>query len=339
MDLGAVVRTPVYVKCARQFSGKPITRRCDSQVEWYSRIGIPGVGMVKSLHAAFPIAMVLLLMANPAPQTMTRNITVEGMSFGYVDLGSGPPVILIHGSISDYREWSKQLEALAKHHRVIAYSRRYHWPNSPPGKDADATVPRQAADLAAIIKSLRLAPASIVGHSYGGTVALFLALQHPELVRTLVLLEPPVPGVLVNTPESEGLVKESQAVRDEMKQAFASSDAERIVRTYLARVAPGEFDNAPPETRNVYRANVPAFRLDFTSPRPSLSCEDIQRIAAPALVLTGGRSPMGLQQMAAGVAHCLKGGNILRFPQATHHMQLDHPQEFNDAVLAFLAKH
>ncbi len=295
--------------------------------------------MVKSLHAPFATAMVLLLMASPAPQRKTRIITVEGMSFAYVDLGSGPPVILIHGSISDYREWSTQMEALAKHHRVIAYSRRYHWPNSPPGNDADATVPRQAEDLAAIIELLGLAPASIVGHSYGGTVALFLALQHPELVRMLVLIEPSVRSVLVNTPESEGVEKEGQAVRDEMKQAFASGDAERVVRTYLARVAPGEFDNAPPKTRKIYRANVAAFRLDFTAPRPTLTCEDIQRIAAPALVLTGGRSPMGLQQMAEGVAHCLKGGNILKLPQATHHMQLDHPHEFNDTVLAFLAKH
>lgn len=292
--------------------------------------------MVKSLHAAFATAMVLLLMASPAPQRKTRNITVEGMSFGYVDLGSGPPVILIHGSMSDYREWSPQMEALAKHHRVIAYSRRYHWPNSPPGKDADATVPRQAEDFAAIIKLLKLAPASIVGHSYGGTVALFLALQHPELVRTLVLLEPSVPSIFVNTPESEGFVKDRQAVHDEMEQAFASGDAERVVRTILARVAPGELDNASPETRNMYRANVPAFRLDYTAPRP-LTCKDIQRIAAPALVLTGGQSPM--QQTAERVAQCLKTGNLVRIPQGTHHLQLDHPQEVNDAVLAFLAKH
>jgi len=294
--------------------------------------------MVKSLHAAFATAMGLLLMASSAPQRKTRTIAVEGMSFAYVDLGSGPPVVLIHGSISDYREWSTQMEALAKHYRVIAYSRRYHWPNSPPGKDADATIPRQAEDLAAIIKSLGVAPANIVGHSYGGTVALFLALQHPELVRTLVLLEPPVPGALVGTPENEKVVKERQAVRDEMKQAFVSGDAEHVVRTYLARVAPGEFDQASPVTRSIYLANVSAFRLDFTSPRPALTCEDLQRIAAPTLVLTGGRSAMGLQQTAVGVAHCLKRGNILKLPQATHHMQFDSSQEVNDAVLAFLGK-
>lgn len=295
--------------------------------------------MVKGLHALCASAMMLLLLASPAPQRKMQSITIEGMSLGYVELGSGSPVILIHGSISDYREWSTQMEALAKHHRVIAYSRRYHWPNSPPQKDADATVSRQVEDLAAFVRLLGLAPAHIVGHSYGGTVALFFALQHPELVRTLVLLEPPVQSLLVDTPENENALKEGQVVRDEMKTAFASGDAERVVRTYLERVAPGELDNASPETRNIYRANVPAFRLDFTSPRPPLTCEDIQRIAAPALVLAGGRSPMGLQQMSEAVARCLKSGNMITLPQATHHMQLDHPHEFNDTVLAFLAKH
>jgi non-heme chloroperoxidase len=145
-----------------------------------------------------------------------HHVTVNGMSFGYVDIGSGPPVILIHGSMSDYREWSKQMDALAKHHRVIAYSRRYHWPNSPPGKDADATVPRQAEDLAGIIKSLGLGPSTLVGHSYGGAVAVFFALQHPELVRALVLLEPPVPGALASIAEGKDVVKERQALRDEM---------------------------------------------------------------------------------------------------------------------------
>ena len=268
-----------------------------------------------------------------------RLITVNGMSFGYVDIGSGPPVILIHGSMSDYREWSKQVEALAKHHRVIAYSRRYHWPNSPPGKDADATVPMQAEDLAGIIKSMGLGRATLVGHSYGGAVAVYFALQHPELVRALILLEPPLPGALASTVEGKDVVKERQTLRDEMMQAFASGDAERVVKTYLARVAPGEYDNSTPEARNIYVVNVPALKLDFTAPRQPLSCEDLQRISVPALVLTGGRSATGLQLVAVEVARCLKNGNILKLPQATHHMQLDHPREVNDAMLEFLAKH
>lgn len=261
------------------------------------------------------------------------------MSLAHLDTGSGSPVILVHGAMADYREWSNQQGPLSQRHRVIAYSRRYHWPNAPPNKDSDGTAERRAEDLAAIIQSLELRPAHIVGHSYGGLVALTLSLRHPEMVRTLVLVEPAVSGVLENAPESKALVNERQAFSDEMRAAFDSGDAERIVKTALSHYAPGEFDDAPAETREMYQANIPAFRLDFNSPRPTLNCEDMQNIAAPALVLAGGRSPKGLQRTAERVAQCLKGRSLAKIPQGTHHSQLNHSQEFNDTVLAFLAKH
>ena len=265
-------------------------------------------------------------------------VSANGVSLAYVEEGSGPPVVLIHGSVSDYREWSEQVAPLARHYRVIAYSRRYHWPNPPPEKDADASLERQADDLAAIIKATNIAPAHIVGHSYGGAVAINLTLRHPELVRTLVLAEPAVSGVLVGTPENDPVSKESQAVRAGMKEAFASGDAERIVRTYAARVAPGGYDKAGPEVRRMLLENVPAFQLDFNSRRTPFTCDDARRIAVPVLILSGERSPMGLQRIAQAAARCIKTARLVRIPQATHWMQHDQARVFNNAVLAFLAE-
>jgi pimeloyl-ACP methyl ester carboxylesterase len=269
----------------------------------------------------------------------TGQVSVNGLPFAYVDDGSGPPIVLVHGSVSDYREWSMQMAPLARHYRVIAYSRRYHWPNMPPGKDADASVERQADDLAAIIQAMGIAPAHVVGHSFGGAVALNLTLRHPELVRTLVLAEPGVAGVLAETSENEAVSKEAQAVRAEMKEAFASGDGERIMRTYAAHVAPGEFEKAPPEIRQMLIANVPAFQLDFTSRRAPFTCDDARRVAVPVLILSGDRSPMGLQRIAEAAARCIKAARLVKIPQATHWMQHDSAQAFNDAVLAFLAEH
>jgi non-heme chloroperoxidase len=223
--------------------------------------------------ALAPVVLLALFAASCSAGKKDK-VSVNGLLFAYLDEGFGPPIILVHGSISDYREWSSQMAPFAKHYRVIAYSRRYHWPNLAPGKDADASVESQAEDLAAIIQAMGIAPAHIVGHSYGGAVALNLTLRHPELVRTLVLAEPAVPGVLAGTPDNDALTKESQAVRAEMKEIFASGDAERIARTYAARVAPGEFEKASPETRQMLVANVPAFQLDFSSRRSPFACDD-----------------------------------------------------------------
>ena len=289
-------------------------------------------------RALAPLVL-LALFAASSSAAKTGKISVNGVSFTYIEEGSGPPVVLVHGSVSDYREWLMQMAPLARHYRVIAYSRRYHWPNLPPGKDADASVERQADDLAAIIRAMGIAPAHIVGHSFGGAVAINLTLRHPELVRTLVLAEPTVAGVLGDTPENDAVSKESQAVRAEMKEAFASGDAERIVRTYAARVAPGEFEKAPPEIQQMLFANVPAFQLDFTSRRSPFTCDDARRLAVPVLILSGERSAMGLQRIAEAASRCMKAATFVKIRQATHWMQHDHAQAFNDAVLAFLARH
>ena len=181
-------------------------------------------GVHLAMSAARLLSHVLLAMTFLAVlQARAREgeIRANGQLFHYLDEGVGPPLVLIHGSIADYREWSKQVGPLSQRYRVIAYSRRYHWPNSPPRKDADATLDRQAEDLEAIIKALGISPAHVVGHSYGGATALIVALRRPELVRTLVLVEPAVGGVLGAEGREGPLADEGRTVRGDMKEAFA----------------------------------------------------------------------------------------------------------------------
>jgi len=74
-------------------------------------MGAPGASIFKSRYAAFVVATVLLLVESFAAQQKTRNITVNRTSFAYVDRGSGPLVILIHGSMGEYRESSDHLSS------------------------------------------------------------------------------------------------------------------------------------------------------------------------------------------------------------------------------------
>ncbi len=261
-------------------------------------------------------------------------IFVNGIWLSYVDRGSGAPIVLVPGTASDFRIWMNQVEPFSQRGRVLAYSRRYNWPNSAPGTGADGSMARQVEDLAALIKGMGLAPAHIVGHSYGGVIALLLALGHPEVVRTLVLAEPSVWAALENVPGLEADVKARQDFAAALAQAFASGDAERVVKLLVDFVAPGV--DVPSEIHSMFVSNVPAAKVEGGA---RFTCEDARRVTVPTLVLTGDRSPMFFRHMAEIVARCVPGGELARIPGASHPMQLMNPQAFNDAVREFVARH
>ena len=110
----------------------------------------------------------------------------------YVERGGGTPVVLVHGSSSDYRTWEPVLDPLGERFHAIAYSRRYHWPNERIPERTDYSMPEHVDDLEALVRTLEIAPAHLVGHSYGAFLCLLLAIRRPALVRSLVLAEPPV---------------------------------------------------------------------------------------------------------------------------------------------------
>src|SRR3954454_1325741 len=123
----------------------------------------------------------------------------------YVEQGTGVPIVFVHGSVDDYRSFEPQLEPLSKHYRVISSSRRYIFPNVANAMSGNHSALVEAEDLANLLKALGAYPAHIVGHSYGAYTVLILAMQHPELVRSLVLAEPPLLRWLPSLPGGQGL--------------------------------------------------------------------------------------------------------------------------------------
>ncbi len=132
------------------------------------------------------------------------SIDVDGVSLYYERAGSGEPVLFSHGIPTDYRAWSSQVAEFSQRYSTVTYSRRYAAPNQRDGDVTDSTVAANAADLKGLIERLGIAPVHLVGHSYGGFVAAYLAADHPDLVRTLVLVEPAIATLLVEDPNSSG---------------------------------------------------------------------------------------------------------------------------------------
>src|SRR6476620_3289765 len=118
--------------------------------------------------------------------------TVNGVDLAYIEQGQDEPVLFVHGGVGDYRAWDQQMTAFRAGYRAIALSCRGYWPNPKLRPDESIALDTFVDDLAQFVQALDAGPVHLVGHSSpGGFGSLRLASQHPELLRTLVLLEPP----------------------------------------------------------------------------------------------------------------------------------------------------
>jgi pimeloyl-ACP methyl ester carboxylesterase len=117
-------------------------------------------------------------------------IDLDGERLHYVDRGSGPPIVMIHGLAGNLRNYTYALvDRLANDFRVIALDRPGSG-YSPRSHKTPATLAAQSATIARLIQALRLDKPLVVGHSLGGAVSLALALNHPESVGALALIAP-----------------------------------------------------------------------------------------------------------------------------------------------------
>ncbi len=271
-----------------------------------------------------------------------KSVKVNGVKLHYHEKGKGTPVIFVHGGLEDYRIWESQIKPFSENYRVIAYSRRYNFPNdnSPIRSDHSAIV--EAEDLAAMIKKLKLKPAHIVGHSYGAFTALFLAVKHPEMVRTLVLSEPPVYGLAKEKSEGKVLYDEfMNNVWNPAGNAFKKNENEQALRLTVRYFAGADvFYQAPETLREYWKANSKEWQALTTSTDafPELPREDIKKIKAPVLMLSGENTLNILKFVDNKLQPLFVKGERVIFKKASHDMWSEQPGMVRQTVLTFLAK-
>lgn len=287
--------------------------------------------------------LLMLLCGQAAGQSLQPiKVRVRGVELHYIEQGQGEPLILLHGGQGDYRSWGAQMAAFSRRYRVISYSRRYHFPNDNPLAANYRSAYTEADDLAAFIGKLGLGRVHLVGASIGAFTALVLAVKHPELVRSLVLAEPPVHRWAKDDPNGVALYREFMATMWEPAAAsFKAGDDQRAMRILVDGFAgAGRFDNLLPEGRAVAMQNSRFFRAATLSsdPFPDLSKDKVKRLGIPVLIL-GGENTIRLHKFVNDeLARLLPKAERATIPQAGHGSARENPQAFNEAVINFLAK-
>jgi pimeloyl-ACP methyl ester carboxylesterase len=183
------------------------------------------------------------------------------------------------------------MKVLAAQFRVISYSRRYHYPNNNPFTAKYHSAYTEADDLAAFIRKLGLGRVHLIGTSIGAFTALVLAVKHPEMVRSLVLAEPPIHEWIRDTPNGEAAYQEFMTTMwQPATDAFKVGDDEGAMRFLVdGFTGKGSFDRLPPASRAAAIKNSRFFKANTlaSDPFPNLSKEKVRRLRIPVLIITG----------------------------------------------------
>jgi pimeloyl-ACP methyl ester carboxylesterase len=260
----------------------------------------------------------------------------------YVELGHGDrTVLLVHGLGGNWTAWLENLPVLAREHRVIAIDLP-GFGQSPPSGDG-ISIPGYARTLERFCEQLGLERAAVIGNSLGGWVAAELALQAPDRVSGLVLVD--AAGIFPTRVERFKALSlmESAALMAPLAPRFRRGVASRrrlrklALRYTVARPADLAADLV---YMALPTAPDPGFAPAFVAARRSWSdgwCDRLTEIECPTLIVWGARDSMLPMRHAREYARRIRGSRLHVIEDAGHLPMLERPQAFNAAVRDFLA--
>jgi non-heme chloroperoxidase len=283
--------------------------------------------------------------------------TVNGVDLAYVEQGQGEPVLFVHGGVGDYRAWDQQMNAFGAGYRAVALSCRGYWPNPKLRTGESITLDTFVDDLAQFVQALDAGPVHLVGHSSpGGFGGLRLASQHPELLRTLVLLEPPafpllgvsipprpaqVIKLLIRHPRAGiGFIKFGAKGMGPAIKAFERGDDAGALRVFMAaNTSDAVVEGIPEAMFQRFVDNAGPLKAQIKAGFPPFAASDARAIRVPTLLVSGAESPAHIKAVTDRLAKLMPDADRLTIAGATHNMFNSHPAEFNAGVLRFIRSH
>lgn len=262
----------------------------------------------------------------------TARLARPAADIAYHRIGEGPPLLLLHATLSSSRQLQALATRLAQRHRVVAVDRRDSGDSAPPPgapvEPIDVAV--HVEDLAALIDAEALANCVVVGHSYGGCLALELAARRPDLVIAAWAYEPPY-GPLAPSAARSHITD----VGRRTLEAASHHGIEAAAEVFMAGVSgQAAVDALSPSGRErIGRAGAGAV-ADATL--LGLDPDGLDRIACPVAIATGGASQPFYVAIAEALAQHIPGAVVSAIPGLDHMAPVTRPDIIAAAVEAFL---
>jgi pimeloyl-ACP methyl ester carboxylesterase len=232
----------------------------------------------------------------------------------------GERVLLVHGGVTNGdATWGEQ-RALAERWSLLVLDRRGYFPN-PPVEHEDFEI--DAGDVAGLLAEW--GPLHLVGHSYGGVVALLAAALHPDGVRSLAVIEPPAFGVLPDDPDVRRMAAGLRTY-----WAEGPSDPEAFLRGFVKLA--GSSAPLPDPLPPALAQSAATLRVERFPGEAEIPLDALRAAAFPKLVVSGGHSVV-FERICDAIAEG-SGGRRLRIEGAAHSVQRT-GRPFNDALELF----
>jgi pimeloyl-ACP methyl ester carboxylesterase len=260
-----------------------------------------------------------------------------GVSIGLRERGEGEPVLFVHGTGLSSRYWGPLASQVATRRKAVTVD-LLGYGETDPWSGGDAFHFHRDRDVVIAALEAQEMPAHVVGHSYGGLLALQAALARPELVRSLSLYEPVAFGVLHSAEHGAGLADMARVNRDGAVLDSQGGGSEAWLRGFVEYWnGAGAFDAMTAVAR---AALVRTGRKAFLEVRSTLldrtSHAEYARIARPFLLMNGAESPLAARATVTVLARAIPGARRLEIPGAGHLGPFTHGDVVGPAILAFL---
>jgi 4,5:9,10-diseco-3-hydroxy-5,9,17-trioxoandrosta-1(10),2-diene-4-oate hydrolase len=264
-------------------------------------------------------------------------VLVDGEPVNYVDIGSGPPLLLIHGLAGSWQNWLETIPHFARTHRVVA-------PDLP--GFGESPMPREKISIAgygrqvdAFCDEVGIERAAVVGNSMGGFVAAEVAIQHPHRVEKLVLVS--AAGITIEHQRNDRLLALMRRFEFALTWAATHPRPEFMLRRrarHAARFVFAHPDRIPGPllTENVRGSGKPGF-VDALDALTSYPLRDrLERISVPTLVVWGDSDRLVPTSDADVFEDLIPNARKVVYEDTGHVPQLERPGRFNADVEAFL---
>lgn len=228
------------------------------------------------------------------------HVTANGVRLYYEEHGSGDPIVLIHGTSSSALVWGAAVDELAEIGRVITYDRRGCTRSERPEPYDVTAVADHADDAHRLLQALGAEPAVVVGRSYGGCVALDLALRHRESVRALVLLEAVLSGL------SAAADTWGASIAESVERTAAHLGVDSVGEAFIREVL-GEWERLPEQLREMFTANGPAILAELRGGDLVAESTQLAELTAPTLLVSASESAEAFRDVTRALALAIPG--------------------------------